>query len=76
MNKSEAIKTAKPYFKNHLVDTFFVTDDGQCFFDKGSAANHANSLGKDRYDIQEVTREDAEAKSKGKEKTDDGTPQA
>jgi outer membrane PBP1 activator LpoA protein len=61
MDKQTAIKTAAPYFKNHTVDEFHITADGQAFFDEGSANNHAQSLGSD---VVKVTREEAEKKQK------------
>jgi hypothetical protein len=72
MKKAEAIQTAKAYFENHSVDSFFITDDGQVFFDESHANNHATSLGKDHSEVVEVSREEAEqkAKAKGKKKAD------
>jgi hypothetical protein len=68
MKKADAIQKAKAYFENHSVDSFFITDDGQVFFEEGHANNHANSLGKDRNEVVEVSREDAATKAKGNKK--------
>jgi hypothetical protein len=57
MTTTEARKVAGPLFKCHpSIDAFFVSSDGQAFFNETSANNHAQSL--QEKDVIKVERED------------------
>jgi hypothetical protein len=56
MDQSKAIEYAKRYFQAWpKVDVFFITSDGQAFFNTQDAAAHANGTRKDKI-VVEVQR--------------------
>jgi hypothetical protein len=61
MNKQTAIAAAAPYFKNHSVDTFYMTCDAQAFFHQSTAEGHSLSLPAGSREVFEVTRGDVDA---------------
>lgn len=65
MDKQTAIKVAADLFK-HYPDqkSFFITSDGQAFFENGTAASHAATLDPAEPLVVEVTREEASGKPK------------
>lgn len=65
MDKQTAIKVAADLFK-HYPDqkSFFITSDGQAFFENGTAASHAATLDPAEPLVVEVTREEATEKPK------------
>ena len=53
MDQSKAIAYAKQYFQVWpKVDVFFITSDGQAFFNTQDAAAHANGSRKDKIVIE------------------------